>query len=536
MHLSSLLEENAALKARSEELERRTAHLEKEREQFKALYQQMLETNERLARGLLGQKAERLEPNDAQLTLGILAMLLKAGAPAATREEKVREHTRKKPTGRKPLPEHLPQVEIEVLPEEVKRAGLDAFERIGEERSEVLERRPASLMKVCVVRPKFVPKSKAETTKVEIAPPIELPIPRGMAGPGLLAETVVRRFEDHLPLHRQEGIFGRDGVNLARSTICGWHEAMAKPCMLLVKAMHGESLRQSVLLTDSTSVPVLALVKCRYGHYRVVISPALHVTFHYSKRDDMAAADAALKGFKGYLVADAGTVHDHLFVDGTMVEVGCWSHCRRYFFKSVASDGERARRAISIIAALFALERQWKGMSDNERLKRRREHSAGLVQEFFDWCDAETPAALEGTPIHKALGYARNQREALKRFLTDGRLPMDNNASERQLRREVLGRKNWLFVGSDDGAETNAVFVSLLASCKLHGVEPWAYLRDLFILIGNWPASRILELAPAYWTKTSQDPAVVRTLERHPLRRFTILGAAAATVPGDVVG
>lgn len=514
------------------------ARLEAERETYKALYQKMLEENAKLARGILGQKAERLDANDAQLTLAIMGMLLKAGEHQdPSPEQKVAEHTRRKPTGRQPLPETLPRVEIELLPDEVKRAGLDNFERIGEERSEVLERRPASMVVVSVVRPKFVRKQKAESTHVEIAPPVDLPIPRGMAGPGLLADTVVRRWQDHLPLNRQESIFGREGVELARATICGWHEAMGTLCRPIVTAMHQESLQQSVLLTDSTSVPVLALVKCRFGHYRVLIAPALHVTFHYSHKDDGKAADATLAGFNGYLVADASTVHDHLFNDGKVTEVGCWAHCRRYFFKSVPSDPERARRAIAIISALFQLERKWKGFSDSERKKHRAQHSAPLVKEFFEWCDQESLKVLDETPIQKALGYACNQREALHRFLDDGRLPLHNNASELQLRREVIGRKNWLFVGSDDGAETNAVFTSLLASCQLHGIEPWAYLRDVFILIADWPHKRVLELAPAYWAKTLQDPAVVATLDRNPFRRLALgLEPLVGTPTGNAVG
>lgn len=499
--------------------------LRDERDSYRDLYLKMLEENERLARGILGQKAERIH-DDGQLTLAVIAMLMGAGESKVAHEvlEKVREHERKKPTGRKPLPENLPRVKIELIPDEVKRVGLENYSRIGEDRSEVIERRPASVVIVETVRPKFVRKGResSEPTTVEICPPLPLPIERGMAGPGLIADTIVRRWQDHLPLNRQEGIFGREGVELARSTICGWHEVKANDCRPLVKAMHAESLRQSVLLSDACGVPMMAKKKCRNGHFRVVISPALHVTFHYAAHDDSQSTDAALKGFEGHLIVDAGTVYDHLFDDGKVIEVGCWAHARRYFFKAVPSDPERARHAIAAMGALFHLEKKWKGFSNNERVKQRAEKSAPLVKDFFEWCGNERARVLDDTPISKALGYCANQKDALERFLTDGRLPIHNNLSELQLRREKVGAKNWLFLGSPDGAEANAIFTSLLASCQMHQLDPWSYLRDLFCLIDDWPHARVLELAPAYWKATSERDEVKRTLDANPFRRITL--------------
>ena len=156
------------------------------------------------------------------------------------------------------------------------------------------------------------------------------------------------------------------------------------------------------------------------------------------------------------------------------------------------------------------------------RHKIRQQQAAPIVTDFFEWCDAQAPVVLDETPIAKAIGYSRNQREALKRFLEDGRLPIHNNFSERALRREAIGRKNWLFLGSDEGGETNATFVSLLASCQLHDIEPLGYLRDLFCLLPSWSSQRVLELAPAYWRTTVTNEETQRLLTANVYRQVSL--------------
>ena len=206
---------------------------------------------------------------------------------------------------------------------------------------------------------------------------------------------------------------------------------------------------------------------------------------------------------QGYLVADAHAVYDHLYADGRVVEVGCMAHCRRYYFKAMSSDPERARYALAIIGELFRIERRLAGKPHRKKLAERRKHSKPLVDKLFEWCDAQVDLVLDDTPIAKAIGYSRNQRVALRRFIEDGRLPLHNNGSELQLGRQAIGRKNWLFVGSDDGGRNNARFVSLLASCQLHHIEPWAYLRDLLCLLPEWPAHRASSSPPRTGTRPS---------------------------------
>lgn len=509
------------LLARVAALEHALAAAVAARDQYKALYEQLREECEKLKRGLVGQKAERVPPDDRQLTLALLEMMLaQHGATALVQKETVRAHERQKPRGRQPLPDHLPRVDVELIPFEVQQGGLEHFRRIGEEVTEVLERRRASSVVVRVIRPKFVAKDAPRQGPVQvlIGEPADLPILRGRAGPGMLADTIVRRWQDHQPLHRLEGIYARDGLVLARSTICGWHEELANLTRPIVEAMHAEALQQPYLCTDATGVLVQAPEKCRHGHFWVLIAPALHVLFRYSPRHDMAGVDQLLAGYQGFLVADAHAVYDHLFVDGHVVEVGCWSHLRRYWFKTHGSEPEKAREALAMIGALFAIERSLVAATPAQRHVVRMETSRPIVTKFFAWCAELQPGALDETPLAKAIGYATNHQPAFERFLDDGRLPIHNNWSELQLRRQVIGRRNWLFVGSDDGAEVNTVFVSLLASCGLHKLEPWTYLRDLFCLLPSWPKRRVLDLAPAYWKKTLEDEDTQQRLADNPFR------------------
>jgi transposase len=522
---------DAATAQRLDELEKRFVALERERDEYRRLYLELMERCRKLELGLLAPKSERL-PDESQLSLDVLAMMLDERAQAelaaalatANAEQEVRAHTRQKPTGRKPLPEHLPRVEIQVLPPEVERAGLDAFERIGEEVSETIERRPASLVVARIIRPKFVPKDRdrhAETT-VFIGEAPELPIPKGLAGPGMLADSIVKRWQDHLPLHRLEGVYARDGIELARSTMCGWHGTLAELAKPIVATMRRDAFTRPYLCVDATGVLVQHPVKCRTGHFWVMVAPGRHVLFEYTPDHSSHAVDDVLAGYEGYLVADAHVVYDHLYQTGDVIEVNCWAHCRRYFFKALDSDPERAKVALGLIGALFRIERT---LADSPRKKRetiRQKRSAPIVSSFYSWCDAEAAHVLDDTPIADGIRYARNQKQGLTRFLQDGRLPIHNNMSELALRREAVGRKNWLFVGSDDGGAVNATFTTLLASCSLHGIEPWAYLRDVFCLLPRWSEHRLLELSPVEWIKTRDRQDVVALLDANPFRRLTL--------------
>jgi transposase len=354
------------LTQRLEALEKRVTEIDRQRDEYHRLYLEAMERCRMLERGILASKAERHHSDDSQLALSVLGMMLgdreRRDVEAALAEAEtieVPEHTRHKPTGRKPIPEELPRVEVEVLPPEVEREGLDAFERIGQEVSETIERRPASLVVVRVTRPKFVRKDRERDapTTVYIAEPLDLPIPKGLAGPGMLADTIVKRWQDHIPLNRQESIYARDGIELSRSTIGHWHMELGELAARLVAAMRQDAFRQPYLCTDATGVLVQQKEKCRTGHFWVLVAPLRHVLFEYTPQHDGDAVDDVLAGYKGYLVADAHAVYDHLYTSGDLREVNCWAHCRRYFFKAMTSDPARATTALDLIGMLFRIER-----------------------------------------------------------------------------------------------------------------------------------------------------------------------------------
>jgi transposase len=517
---------------RLDALEKRVATTEQQRDEYRTLYLEAMERCRKLELGLLASKSERRPDDGAQLSLDVLSLVLNERQQAqladafaeANAEQDVKGHTRRKPTGRKPLPEHLPRVEIKVLPPEVEKEGLDAFVRIGEDVSETIERRPASFVVARVVRPKFVRKDRERgaETDVLIAETLELPIARGLAGPGMLADTIVKRWQDHMPLNRLEDMYERDGIELAKSTMCGWHGALAELVKPLVSAMRDDAFKQPYLCVDATGVLVQQKERCRTGHFWVLVAPGRHVLFEFTRDHSSDAVDDVLSGYRGYLVADAHVVYDHLYASGEVVEVNCWAHARRYFFKALESDPTRAKAGLDLIGSLFRIERTLADAPRRKKEKIREKRSTHIVDAFFSWCDVEVGAVLDDTPIANAIRYARNQRVGLSRFLEDGRLPIHNNMSELALRREAIGRKNWLFVGSDDGGDVNAIFTSLLASARLCGVEPWSYLRDVFCLLPRWPAHRLLELAPLSWNETRDLAAVRELLDANPFRRLTL--------------
>ena len=395
-YLARLQSEVDELRARVETESAERLKLGEEREQYRRLYMEALERCKTLERGIIaGRKAESYSGQDGQLALQVLEQLLGAepdgaGTPEAepaSRDERPRP--RPKPTGRKPLPEHLPRVEIEVLPPEVEREGLNAFERIGEETRETLEHRPASVVVVRVVRPKFVRRGDATEQEpvVLIADAPELPIERGLAGPGMLSDTTVRRWGDHCPTNRLESIYAREGIELARSTICSWHMQLAELASCVVDAMYEDALTQPYLCTDATGVLVQAKERCRRAHFWVLVAPEKHVLFRYSRKHDGAAVDQLLAGYEGYLVADAHSVYDHIYGDNAITEVGCWAHARRYFFKALSSDPERAKHALSLMKGLFRIERDLATAPRKKREKARKAKSKPIVDAFFRWCD-----------------------------------------------------------------------------------------------------------------------------------------------------
>ncbi|WP_437554775.1 IS66 family transposase [Sorangium sp. So ce367] len=513
------------------ELKDKLARAAHERDEYRKLYELASIELERLRRHIFGQKAEHVDPGQMQLAFdAIVQMLAGAAASPDTGTASAPEDDgaapgggsggngkgrRSTPHGRQKLPEHLPVERIELLPPEVRDERAAEMVRIGEEVSETLEWRPASFVRLQIVRPKFAARGEPEAGVV-IADVADSPVPRSLAGPGLLAHVLVSKYGDHLPLHRQEKIYERQGVHLARSTLCGWVGSCAEVLGYLVAAMAKDALSAHCIAIDATGVLVQAKDKCRRGHFWVLVADRDHVLFRFTPRHNQDGPKEFLRGYKGYVQADASSVYEELFRTEQVTEVGCWAHCRRRLFEAMSSDRERAMTALGFIHQLFAIDKATKDLAPGRRTEHRRSHAQPVLDAFRAWLDSEELLVLPRSPIAGAIGYARNQWTALTRFLEDGRLRLDNNRSELELRREALGRKNWIFVGSDDGAEWNAIIVSLIASCALHQIDPWAYLRDVLILLPSWPRDRVLELAPKSWKQTLENTDARERLAASP--------------------
>lgn len=496
-----------------------------ERDNYKRLYELAVFELERIKRNLFGKKAEEVPLEQLRLAFDKLVppgsandISSDGSDPHSTkRRTSDGDKTKPKPTGRRPLPDDLPLERI-VAPSPPAPEGCELVQ-VGEEISETVEWRRGAFVKVQYVRPKFAIKGQPDGG-ILTSPPLERPIAKGLAGPGLLAHVVTSKYADHLPLHRLEQIFARSGLPLSKSTMCQWIEGGHELIAGIVSAMWQELLNGPYIAVDATGVLVRDKEQCRRGHFWVALAKGEHVLYRFSNKHNKKTVKDLLDGFKGYIQADAATVFDFLFRDESRTEVACWAHCRRRFFDAMATDPDNALSAISLIAALYRIDRKTSEFKAALRTKERAKQCAPIVDTFFALMDRLHLTVLPQSPIGKAVSYARNQRDALCTFMQDGSLRLDNNAAELALRHQAIGRKNWLFVASEDGAKWNTDFVSLIASCKMHDIEPWAYLRDIFCLLPNWPRNKLIVLAPKYWKQTTQQPEVAQLLADNPFRKI----------------
>jgi transposase len=366
----------------------------------------------------------------------------------------------------------------------------------------------------------------SKPTIVTAAMPPQL-LPGSYALPSLLAHIASDKFCDGLPLHRQEDRFARLGATIHRSTMARWLEEVgAIMGATLVEAMRKEAMANAFCIaTDATGVlvqpdprPDKKRQPCRRAHFFVQIADADHVFFEYTPIETSKVVSELFRDFSGFIQADAKSVYDvlyrlpherDLFDDGSpdlaiRHEVGCWSHARTKLWEAaVATQDPVAREGLARIMRMFQLERRWKDGSPDERKALRDRHLRPHVVAFFEFAEeAYERVKHQRGLLRSALGYCTRQKDALIRFLEDGRLEMTNNHSERQLRKVAVGRKAWLFVGSDDHGQAAGNLLTLIASARLHKLDPEAYLRDVFRVLPHWPRERYLELAPRYWSAT----------------------------------
>lgn len=410
----------------------------------------------------------------------------------------------------------LPVREIILDPPEVLADGGVGWDLMDAEYSERVVLPHGRYERLRIVRRTWVRRSDASAPTVaeQLAgevPSVQIvtaPLPEGvwpgvMGDASAIAHGIVSKYDDSLPLHRQEHISDRRGFRIPRATQCNWLEAAYDGTRRIVDAMMIDGVTYSnVIATDATGAPVRAKGSCRHAHLFVFLADHGHIVFRHSAKHTGLAVRTMLEGFHGTLLSDAHGIYEVLFREEGMIDAGCLSHARRYYYKAIPTDRDRAMQAIAMIGKLFEIEKFAKGLSPEERLQIRREKSAPVVDLFEAWVDRERPRVEPRSPIDKALGYSFNQRLSLRHFLTDGRVPIHNNGSEAELRKVALGRDNWMFFENETGLDWYCVFRSLISSCAMHDLNAEIYLEQVLRLAPHWPVTRVLELAPKYWKQT----------------------------------
>ncbi len=457
-----------------------------------------------LKRLIYGSKNERFVP--ANSSPSQLSLDIQADAPAQcniTKAQKIEyirnttEVTREHP-GRTKLPEHLERREIIIEP--VKKA--EDCKKIGEEITEELEYEPGKLFVNRYVRPKYVvPDNKG----ILIAPMIDRPLPKAIVGPGLLAQIIIDKYVDHLPLYRQMERFKREGINIPYSTIGDW---IKNGCTLidpLGEALLKLILQSNYLHADETPAKVLDKNKKGTTHrgYYWVYHNSIDglVWFDYRENRGREGPGEILKDFKGYLQTDGYAVYDFFKEKGDVTVLHCMAHARRKFFEAKDNDTATAEYALEQIGLLYAIERKAKEQQLTvEQIRHlRQKESVPVLELLGQWMKEAYIKALPKSTIGKALGYSIQRWPELMLYATDGKLNIDNNPVENSIRPVAIGRKNYLFAGSHEAAKRSAMLYSLMGTCKLHGINPFIWLRDVLQRINNHPINKIAELLPHNW-------------------------------------
>jgi transposase len=449
-----------------------------------------------LAGGAMPEKPEAAELSASPPKSEPIAKLMAVDSPRGTR------------TARRPartLPPELPRVLIEHAPSNCRCPDCgQRLSRLGEDSSEQLDYVPGYFQVIRHVRPKL---ACGACARIVQAPAPMRPIERGLPTAGLLAQVIGAKYADHCPLYRQEGIYRRAGVELPRSTLASWVAESAALLDPLVSALERYVMAAEKLHADDTPVPVLCPGKGRTQTGRLWAyvrddrpsagpdPPA--VVYRYSPDRKAERPQAHLKSFSGILQADAYSGFNALYAGGRVQEAACWAHARRKYYDVYAQDrSPTAAEALIRIGELYVIEREIRGQPPLVRAAVRAAQSAPLLAALHAWLTTTYASLAAKSPLAGAIQYTLTRWTALTRYVEDGRIEIDNNAAERAIRALVLGRRNYLFAGSDAGGETAARLYSLVGTCRLHGIDPHHYLRHVLERIAEHPINRIEELLP----------------------------------------
>jgi transposase len=496
---------------------------------------------QQLLRRLYGRSSEKIDPAQQVLFAELLQQLQSQQPPAPAPVEPAAAPTPKAANGNGPnsnghgrrrLPADLPrEPKVIDLPEDQKTCPCCGKMRkcIGQEISEKLDYVPATVKVIQTIRPKYACcdcDAQGNGAQIAIADLPPSPIEKGLAAPGLLAAVIVGKYTDHMPLNRMEKNLARHGIDISRSTMCDWMAACADALRPLYDLMVAQVLGSKVIHTDDTPVDVLdkKLRQTRTGRFWNYSGDGAHPNdvFDYTPSRSRDGPMQFLAGWgkdsKVYLQADAFGGYDGIYAGkagGMVVEVACWAHTRRKFHEARNSDHARSAQALAYIRLLYDVESQAQERFDTQkqnggqrslasiRLELRQAMSVPRLAQFKAWIQSQQIAnggdVLPKSPMGAAITYALNQWEALCVYCTDGELSIDNNVSERALRRIAVGRNNWMFCGSDAGGNTAAILFSFIATCERHRVNPFEYLRDVLSRIAQTPMSKLAELLPDKW-------------------------------------
>jgi transposase len=499
-HKEALAASDAALAQSQNTVAELTQVLSSRQLQIEALELQILV----LRRRQFGRKSEKVDGQIEQLELKLEELQTDEAQSVAVDAPEAPVKRRARPA-RKPLPEHLPRdIQLHMPTETACPTCGNALAKLGEDVSEMLEYIPASFKVIRHVRPKL---GCTCCDCIVQAPAASRPIARGMAGPGLLAHVLVAKFCDHLPLYRQSQIYARDGVELERSTLADQVGSASRLLRPLVNALQRHVMAGTKLHADDTPIPVLSPGRGKTATARLWVyvrddrpaaqptSPA--VWFAYSPNRKGEHPRQHLAGFTGTLQADGYAGYDQLYLAGSIREAACWAHVRRKFYDlEQAHASPIAAEAIRRIAQLYAIESVVRGKPPDERRSMRQQHAQPLIDDFHAWLLRSLATLSVKSATAGAIHYALNRWQALLTYLQDGMVEIDNNAAERALRAVALGRKNYLFAGSDSGGERAAAIYSLTESAKLNGLDPEAYLRHVLTHIADHPVNRVDDFLP----------------------------------------
>jgi len=462
---------------------------------------------DQLKKMIFGTKQERFipggAPDPAQLTMGLSAeqiaatSLIKAKKIEYTRTPTAAPNPATAHQGRMKLPEHLERKEILIDVE-----GKQGCREIGREITEELEYQPGKLYVNQFIRPKYV---SADNMTILIAPMPDRPLPKAIAGPGLLAQIVIDKYVDHLPLHRQQQRFSREKINIPYSTISDWVSNTCKLITPLYDVLQKEVLASNYLHVDETPIKVLDKDKKGETHrgYFWVYHNSLKdmVLFDYQPGRGREGPSEILKNFQGHLQTDGYAAYNIFKEQKDVTLLHCMAHARRKFIEAEQNDMARSRYALEQIQQLYAIERKAtdEQLSDLDVLKLRQEEAVPILEALGKWMQQAYIEVLPKSAIGKALAYSIERWEQLMIYTTDGKLNIDNNPVERAIRPVAVGRKNYLFAGSHDAAQRSAMLYSLMGTCKLHGVNPFDWLKNVLEIIPAHPINRIQELLPYHW-------------------------------------